>query len=147
MFVLVDIPCLRFYQILPDFNPQLQGTWVERYLTSKTTYYVPNSMLETRRKTKMAEIPVLVRKTNMQTNIRGLLKGQQGDGVRNDEVCLKPLEKASFYRALLSHSSPRLQFLNPADNETSLRRDTRAHDPLERVRMVRYPSRLHALSS
>lgn len=101
--------------------------------------------LETRRETKTAEIPVLVRETTMQTSVQGSLKGQQGDRVRNDEVCLKPLEKASFYRPLFSHSSPRPQFLNPADNESPLRRDTRPHDPLARVRMVRYQSRLHAL--
>ena len=53
----------------------------------------------------MAEIPVLVRETNMQTNTRGLLKGQQGDGVRNDEVCLKTLEQASFYRAVFTQQS------------------------------------------
>ena len=53
----------------------------------------------------MSEIPVLVRETNMQTNIQGLLKGQQGDRVRNDDVCLKPLEQASFYRPVFTQQS------------------------------------------
>ena len=92
VFILADIPCLRFYQSLPDFNPQLQGAWVERYLKSKTTYYVPNSIPETRRKTKMAEIPVLMWETNMQTNIRGLLKGQQGDSQKWPRLLKAPGE-------------------------------------------------------
>lgn len=41
-------------------------------------------MLETGWETKMAEIPALVKATNMQTNSRAMLKGQQGDRDRND---------------------------------------------------------------
>lgn len=47
------------------------------YLTNKTTYYVPDSVLDTRKEAEMARIPAPERKTNMQINNRGMLKGQQ----------------------------------------------------------------------
>lgn len=46
-------------------------------------------MLETGWETKMAEIPALVKATNMQTNSRAMLKGQKGDRDRNDLSLLK----------------------------------------------------------
>lgn len=57
------------------------GGW---YLTNNTTNYVPDSMLDTEREAKMARIPTLVKKTKVQRDNRGMLKGQQVYRDRND---------------------------------------------------------------